>query len=208
MSTIDSFLRLAPVVPVVTIRNLADAVPLARALTAGGLLAIEVTLRTDCALDAIRAIASEAPEIVVGAGTVLSPKDLEAAARAGARFAISPGATAALLAMGADGPIPYLPAVASASEVMEGLAAGFDRFKLFPAVPAGGVALLKSFSGPFPQAKFCPTGGISLETAPGFLSLPNVICVGGSWMVPDDRIAAGDWAAIEAGARATVTALT
>jgi 2-dehydro-3-deoxyphosphogluconate aldolase/(4S)-4-hydroxy-2-oxoglutarate aldolase len=208
MSTIDSFLRLAPVVPVVTIRNLADAVPLARALTAGGLLAIEVTLRTDCALDAIRAIATEAPDIIVGAGTVLTPKDLEAAADAGARFAISPGTTPALLSAGACGPIPYLPAVATASEVMDGLAAGYDRFKLFPAVAAGGMALLKSFAGPFPQAKFCPTGGISLESAPGFLALPNVICVGGSWMVPDDLVVAGDWPAIEAGARATVVALT
>jgi len=208
MSTIDTFLRLAPVVPVVTVHNLADAVPLARALTAGGLLAIEVTLRTDCALEAIGAIADEAPDIVVGAGTVLTPKDLEAAAAAGARFAISPGMTPALLSAGAGGPIPYLPAVATASEVMSGLAAGYDRFKLFPAVPAGGMALLKSFAGPFPQAKFCPTGGISLETAPGFLALPNVICVGGSWMVPEDRIAAGDWAAIEAGARATVAALS
>lgn len=208
MSEVDHILRLAPVVPVVTVRRVEDAVPLARALTAGGLLAIEVTLRTDCALAAIAAIARDAPDIVVGAGTVLNPKDLEAAAQAGARFAISPGATDELLAVGRTSSIPYLPAVTTASEVMTGIAAGYDRFKLFPAVPVGGLALLKSLAGPFPQIKFCPTGGISLETAPSFLALPNVLCVGGSWMVPDDKIAAGDFAAIEAGARATVQALS
>lgn len=208
MSQVDQILRLAPVVPVVTVRRVEDAVPLARALTAGGLLAIEVTLRTDCALDAIAAIARDAPDIVVGAGTVLNPKDLDAAALAGARFAISPGATAELLAAGKTAPIPYLPAVTTASEVMTGIAAGYDRFKLFPAVPVGGLALLKSLAGPFPQIKFCPTGGISLETAPSFLALSNVLCVGGSWMLPDDVIAAGDFAAIEAGVRATVQALS
>lgn len=207
MSKIDDFLNLAPVVPVVTINDVADAVPLARALVAGGLLAIEVTLRTPCALAAIRTIATEAPEIAVGAGTIVNPDDLHAAAEAGAKFAISPGATAALLQAGRNGPIPYLPAVATASELMEGLAAGYDRFKLFPAVPAGGVALLKSFAGPFPQVKFCPTGGISLETAPSFLALPNVLCVGGSWMVPESKIVAKDWSSIEAGARATVEAV-
>ena len=207
MSAIDQFLNLAPVMPVVTIHRVADAVPLARALTAGGLLAIEVTLRTDCALEAMAAIAGAAPEIAVGAGTVLNPRDLHAAAEAGAKFAISPGATAALLEAGRNGPIPYLPAVSSASGVMEGLAAGYDRFKLFPAAAVGGVALLKSLAGPFPQVKFCPTGGISLETAPTYMALSNVVCVGGSWMVPEDRIAAGDWAWIEAQARAAVTAL-
>ena len=207
MSAIDHFLNLAPVVPVVTIRDVAHAVPLARALTAGGLLAIEVTLRTDCALAAIEAIARAAPEIAVGAGTVLNPEDLHAAAEAGAKFAISPGATAALLQAGPKGQIPYLPAVATASEVMEGLAAGYDRFKLFPAAAVGGVALLKSLAGPFAQVKFCPTGGISLETAPAYLALSNVVCVGGSWMVPDDRVLAGDWGWIEAQARAAVAAL-
>ncbi len=207
MSGIDHFLSLAPVVPVVTIRDVAHAVPLARALTAGGLLAIEITLRTDCALAAIAAIARDAPEIAVGAGTVLNPEDLRAAAEAGARFAISPGSTPALLAAGTKGPIPYLPAVSSPSNVMDGLAAGYDRFKLFPAAAVGGLAMLKSLAGPFPQVKFCPTGGVSLETAPAYLALDNVLCVGGSWMVSDAQVAAGDWAGIEAGARATVQAL-
>lgn len=207
MSRIEDFLELAPVVPVVTVHDLADAVPLARALTAGGLLTIEVTLRTPCALDAIAAIASESPNIVVGAGTVANPADLDAAAKAGARFAISPGSTAALREAGKTSAIPYLPAIATASELMEGLAAGYTAFKLFPAEAAGGVALLRSLGGPFPQVRFCPTGGISLETAPGYLALPNVACVGGSWMIPDKLVKAKNWAAIEAGARATVEAL-
>ena len=207
MSRIEDFLDLAPVVPVVTVHDLADAVPLARALTAGGLLTIEVTLRTPCALDAIAAIASESPNIVVGAGTVANPADLDAAAKAGARFAISPGSTAALREAGKTSAIPYLPAIATASELMEGLAAGYTAFKLFPAEAAGGVALLRSLGGPFPQVRFCPTGGISLETAPGYLALPNVACVGGSWMIPDKLVKAKNWAAIEAGARATVEAL-
>lgn len=207
MSRIEDFLSLAPVVPVVTIHDVADAVPLARALTDGGLLTIEVTLRTPCALDAIAAIAAQAPDIVVGAGTVASPADLDAAAKAGARFAISPGATGALLEAGKTSAIPYLPAIATASELMEGLAAGYGAFKLFPAEASGGVAMLKSLGGPFPQVKFCPTGGIGLETAPAYLALPNVVCVGGSWMIPDKLVKAGDWAAIEANARATVSAL-
>ena len=207
MSRIEDFLELAPVVPVVTVHDLADAVPLARALTAGGLLTIEVTLRTPCALDAIAAIASESPNIVVGAGTVANPADLDAAAKAGARFAISPGSTAALREAGKTSAIPYLPAIATASELMEGLAAGYTAFKLFPAEAAGGIAMLRSLGGPFPQVRFCPTGGISLETAPGYLALPNVACVGGSWMIPDKLVKAKDWAAIEAGARATVQAL-
>lgn len=208
MSRIEDFLSLAPVVPVVTIHDVADAVPLARALTDGGLLTIEVTLRTPCALDAIAAIAKAAPDIVVGAGTVVSPADLDAAAKAGARFAISPGATGALLEAGKTSAIPYLPAIATASELMEGLAAGYAAFKLFPAEASGGVAMLKSLGGPFPQVKFCPTGGISLETAPAYLALGNVACVGGSWMIPDKLVKAKDWAAIEANARATVSALT
>ena len=196
MSRIEDFLDLAPVVPVVTVHDLADAVPLARALTAGGLLTIEVTLRTPCALDAIAAIASESPNIVVGAGTVANPADLDAAAKAGARFAISPGSTAALREAGKTSAIPYLPAIATASELMEGLAAGYTAFKLFPAEAAGGVALLRSLGGPFPQVRFCPTGGISLETAPGYLALPNVVAVGGSWVVPTDAIRAGNFAKV------------
>ena len=208
MSRIEDFMALAPVVPVVTIHDVADAVPLARALTAGGLLTIEVTLRTPVALEAIATIAREAPEVVVGAGTVANPADLEAAAKAGARFAISPGATAALLEAGKTSAIPYLPAIATPSELMEGLAAGYAAFKLFPAEASGGIAMLRSLGGPFPQVKFCPTGGLSLETAPGYLALANVACVGGSWMIPDKLVKAKDWAAIEANARATVSALT
>ncbi len=207
MSRIEDYLSLSPVVPVATIRDVADAVPLARALTAGGLLAIEVTLRTDCALDAIAAIARDAPDVVVGAGTVLNPADLDAATAAGAKFAISPGATTALLHAGRGAAIPYLPAVSSASGVMEGIAAGYSAFKLFPAEASGGIALLRSLAGPFASVRFCPTGGISLETAPGYLALSNVACVGGSWMIPDKLVAAKDWAAIEAGARATLNVL-
>jgi 2-dehydro-3-deoxyphosphogluconate aldolase/(4S)-4-hydroxy-2-oxoglutarate aldolase len=207
MISIDSFLKLGPVVPVVTIRDVADALPLARALTAGGLPTIEVTLRTDCALAAIDAIVTAEPDMAVGVGTVLNPADLRAATDAGAKFAISPGATGALLAAGQTSAIPYLPAVATASEMMEGLALGYNRFKLFPAAAVGGVALLKSLAGPFPQVKFCPTGGINLASAPTYLALENVLCVGGSWMVSEDLIAAKDWSAIEALARATVVAL-
>ncbi|MGW0991848.1 bifunctional 4-hydroxy-2-oxoglutarate aldolase/2-dehydro-3-deoxy-phosphogluconate aldolase [Streptomyces sp. NPDC002523] len=197
-----SVLDLAPVVPVVVVSDAADAVPLARALVAGGLPAIEVTLRTPAALDAIRAIADEVPDAVVGAGTVITPDQVERCVAAGARFLVSPGWTDALLtAMRASG-VPYLPGVSTTSEVVALLERGVREMKFFPAQAAGGTAYLKSLAGPLPQARFCPTGGIGPATAPEYLSLPNVGCVGGSWMIPADAVAAGDWARIEELARA------
>lgn len=193
----SSVLDLAPVVPVVVLEDAADAVPLARALVAGGLPAIEVTLRTAAALDAIRAIAAEVPDAVVGAGTVISPRNVSDTVAAGARFLVSPGWTDALLdAMKASG-VPFLPGVSTTSEVVALLERGVTEMKFFPAGAAGGTAYLKALSAPLPQARFCPTGGISLASAPSYLALPNVGCVGGSWMVPADAVAAGDWARVE-----------
>ena len=208
LADIEPILRLSPVMPVVVIEEPALAPELARALLRGGLRVIEVTLRTPAALGAIEAIAREVPDIAVGAGTVLSVEDLRAAANAGATFAISPGATAALLEAGVHAPIPYLPAVASASELMQGLAHGYHCFKLFPAGPAGGPALLKAFVGPFPQARFCPIGGITPETVGAYLKLPNVLCAGGSWLTPADALATRDWRRIEALAAAAAAART
>ncbi|MFJ8250996.1 bifunctional 4-hydroxy-2-oxoglutarate aldolase/2-dehydro-3-deoxy-phosphogluconate aldolase [Streptomyces sp. NPDC094466] len=188
-----SVLDLAPVVPVVVLHDAADAVPLARALVAGGLPAIEVTLRTPAALESIRAIAAEVPGAVVGAGTVISPEHVRDTVDAGARFLVSPGWTDALLeAMKASG-VPFLPGVSTTSEVVALLERGVREMKFFPAEAAGGTAYLKALSGPLPQARFCPTGGISLASAPSYLALPNVGCVGGSWMVPGDAVAAKDW---------------
>ncbi|MEU1077331.1 MULTISPECIES: bifunctional 4-hydroxy-2-oxoglutarate aldolase/2-dehydro-3-deoxy-phosphogluconate aldolase [unclassified Streptomyces] len=196
-----SVLDLAPVVPVVVLDDAADAVPLARALVAGGLPAIEVTLRTPAALDAIRAIADGVPEAVVGAGTVVSAAGVGRAMAAGARFLVSPGWTAGLLdAMTASG-LPFLPGVATASEVVALLERGIGEMKFFPAEAAGGTAYLRSLAGPLPAARFCPTGGISLASAPDYLALPNVGCVGGTWMLPPDAVAARDWARVEALAR-------
>ena len=196
-----SVLDLAPVVPVVVVEDAADAVPLARALVAGGLPAIEVTLRTPAALDAIRAIAAEVPEAVVGAGTVVSAPNVSNAAAAGARFLVSPGWTEGLLdAMRASG-LLFLPGVSTTSEVVALLERGVPEMKFFPAQAAGGVPYLKSLSGPLPQARFCPTGGISRASAPAYLSLPNVGCVGGTWMLPADALAARDWTRVEALAR-------
>ncbi len=200
--SIAQFLTLSPVMPVVTLQDAADAVPVAEALVRGGIRVIEITLRTKAALAAMRAVADAVPEMVVGAGTVLNRSDLDACIAAGAKFAISPGATAELLAAGRQAPVPYLPAVASASDIMAGLAHGYSHFKLFPATVVGGVSALKAFAGPFGDARFCPTGGISEATAAEFLALPNVLCVGGSWIASDARIAAKDWAGIEAAARA------
>ena len=196
-AAIEKFLRLSPVMPVVTLSDAAIAADLARALVRGGIRVIEVTLRTPVALRAIEVIAREVPEITVGAGTVLSTADLESAATAGAAFAISPGTTATLLAAGSTGPIPYLPAVATASELMTGLAAGYRFFKFFPAGAAGGIAMLNAFGGPFPEARFCPTGGISQATVKTYLDLPNVLCAGGSWLTPADVMNKKDWSQIE-----------
>ncbi|MGW2176822.1 bifunctional 4-hydroxy-2-oxoglutarate aldolase/2-dehydro-3-deoxy-phosphogluconate aldolase [Streptomyces sp. NPDC001732] len=192
-----SVLDLAPVVPVVVLEDAADAVPLARALVAGGLPAIEVTLRTAAALDAIRAIAAEVPDAVVGAGTVISVRNVADTVAAGARFLVSPGWTERLLdAMKASG-VPFLPGVSTTSEVVALLERGVTEMKFFPAEAAGGTAYLKSLASPLPQARFCPTGGISPASAPSYLALPNVGCVGGSWMVPADAVAAKDWARVE-----------
>jgi 2-dehydro-3-deoxyphosphogluconate aldolase/(4S)-4-hydroxy-2-oxoglutarate aldolase len=196
-AAIEKFLRLSPVMPVVTVSDPTSAADLARALVRGGIRVIEVTLRTPVALRAIEVIAREVPEITVGAGTVLSVADLQSSAEAGAAFAISPGATPALLAAGTSGPIPYLPAIATASELMAGLAAGYRCFKFFPAGAAGGIAMLNSFAAPFPEARFCPTGGITQATVKSYLDLPNVLCAGGSWLTPADAVGRKDWSVIE-----------
>ncbi|MER7774237.1 bifunctional 4-hydroxy-2-oxoglutarate aldolase/2-dehydro-3-deoxy-phosphogluconate aldolase [Streptomyces sp. NPDC096191] len=201
-SSATSVLDLAPVVPVVVVDDLADAVPLARALVAGGLPAIEVTLRTPVAVDAIRAIADEVPGAVVGAGTVITPDQVGEVVAAGARFLVSPGWTDVLLdAMRASG-VPFLPGVSTTSEVVALLERGVREMKFFPAEAAGGTAYLKALAAPLPQARFCPTGGIGPGSAPEYLALPNVGCVGGSWMLPKDAVADRDWDRVEALARA------
>lgn len=198
---VEATMRLAPVIPVVIIDDVAHAVPMARALVAGGIPAIEVTLRTPVALDAIRAIANEVEGAVVGVGTVLTAKDLHAAEQAGARFAVSPGVSPNLLAAADNSALPLLPGAATASEVMSLLERGYRHLKFFPAVPAGGAKLLGAWASPLPQLRFCPTGGISLVSAPDFLALPNVLCVGGSWLTPNDKLKSGDWSGIEQLAR-------
>lgn len=187
--------RLAPVVPVLVIEDLSHAKKLAEALVAGGLPALEVTLRTPVALDAIRAMA-EVPGGVVGAGTLLTPADVKAAKAAGAKFGVSPGATQRLLDACADHELPLLPGAATATEIMLLLEMGYTVQKFFPAEQSGGAAYLKSIGSPIPQVGFCPTGGISLKNARDYLSLPNILCVGGSWVAPKDAMAKGDWAAI------------
>jgi 2-dehydro-3-deoxyphosphogluconate aldolase/(4S)-4-hydroxy-2-oxoglutarate aldolase len=194
--TTAQVMTLSAVVPVLVIEDLAHAVPLARALTAGGLYAIEVTLRTACALEAIAAIAAEVPDAVVGAGTVTNARQYGQATDAGARFIVSPGLTDNLLAAAADSPTPILPGVVTASELMRGLDAGLTHFKFFPAETSGGAAAIKALGGPFADVRFCPTGGISLAKAPTYLALPNVLCVGGGWVCPTDVVAAGDWAKV------------
>ena len=189
--------RLAPVVPVIVVDDLAHAINLAKALVAGGLPALEVTLRTPVALDAIRAM-SEVDGGVVGAGTLLTPADVKAAKAAGAKFGVSPGATERLLDACAEFDLPLLPGAATASEIMALLEKGYTVQKFFPAEQAGGAAYLKSIGSPIPQVKFCPTGGISLKNARDYLSLSNILCVGGSWVAPKDALAKGDWAAITA----------
>jgi 2-dehydro-3-deoxyphosphogluconate aldolase/(4S)-4-hydroxy-2-oxoglutarate aldolase len=192
--------RLAPVIPVLVIDDLAHARPLAEALVAGGLPALEVTLRTPAALDAIRAMA-EVPGGVVGAGTLLTPADVKAAKAAGATFGVSPGATDRLIAACEDEGLPLLPGAATASEIMALLEKGYTVQKFFPAEQAGGAAYLKSIGSPIPQVSFCPTGGITLKIAPDYLSLKNILCVGGSWVAPKDAMARGDWAAVTTLAR-------
>ena len=188
--TLAETLKLAPVVPVLIIEDAAQAVPLAKALTAGGLYALEVTLRTPAALECIRRIAGEVEGAVVGAGTITTAQARQSAADAGARFGVSPGL---IDGESVDGALPLLPGIATASELMRGMRAGFTHFKLFPANVVGGVGALKAFASPFPQASFCPTGGIDATKAPAYLALPNVACVGGSWMLPADALKAKDW---------------
>ncbi|GAD24007.1 bifunctional 4-hydroxy-2-oxoglutarate aldolase/2-dehydro-3-deoxy-phosphogluconate aldolase [Acidovorax sp. MR-S7] len=194
--TAQEVMRDAPVIPVIVLHDVRHAVPMARALVAGGIRMLEVTLRTPQALDCMRAIASEVPEAVVGAGTVRSPADAEAAARAGARFAVSPGFTPAVGRACRDQGLPLLPGVATSGEIMMAQDEGYAALKFFPALQAGGTAMLKAWSGPLGDVVFCPTGGISPGNAADFLALPNVACVGGSWLVPGDALAQGDWARI------------
>ena len=191
---------LAPIVPVIVVKEIAHAVPLAQALVKGGLPALEVTLRTPCALDAIRAMA-EVEGGVVGAGTLLSPADVKAAKAAGARFGVSPGLTERLVRAAEDEALPLLPGAVTASEVMRALEWGYDMLKFFPAATSGGAAAIKALGGPLPQATFCPTGGVSPSNATDYLSLPNVACVGGSWVAPAKMMEAGEWDGITALAR-------
>ncbi|MGR9165285.1 2-dehydro-3-deoxy-phosphogluconate aldolase [Rhizobium leguminosarum] len=191
-----SILKLQPVVPVLIVDDAKSAVPLARALVAGGLKAIEITMRTPAALEAVRAVAAEVEGAEVGAGTILNVAHWEAAVAAGSKFIVSPGTTQELLDAAADSDVPLLPGAATASEVMALREEGYQVLKFFPAEQAGGAAYLKALSSPLAGTLFCPTGGISLKNAPDYLSLPNVICVGGSWVAPKELVAAGDWAGI------------
>jgi len=186
----------APVIPVIVLHDVATAVPLARALVAGGVRMLEVTLRTPQALACMQAIAQDVPEAVVGAGTVRSVADVQAAQRVGAQFAVSPGYTRSLGQACRDAGLTLLPGVATGSEIMQAMDDGYTELKFFPALQAGGTAMLKAWSGPFFDARFCPTGGITPDNAPDFLSLPNVVCVGGSWLVPTEAVVRGDWARI------------
>jgi 2-dehydro-3-deoxyphosphogluconate aldolase / (4S)-4-hydroxy-2-oxoglutarate aldolase len=196
-----AIMSLAPVIPVLTVASVEDGVSQAKALVAGGLYAIEVTLRTPSALAAIRAIAKSAPDAVVGAGTIVSAEQIEEAVAAGAKFLVSPGSPPALAKAATQSPVPFLPGCASASEAMALRDLGFRALKLFPAEAVGGARLLASLAAPLPDLRFCPTGGIDLAKAPDYLKLPNVPCIGGSWMLPKAAMAAGDYAAVEALAR-------
>jgi 2-dehydro-3-deoxyphosphogluconate aldolase/(4S)-4-hydroxy-2-oxoglutarate aldolase len=198
---LEAILRLAPVVAVVVIDDAKNAAPLARALVAGGIRAIEVTLRTQAALDAIRAIANEVEGAIAGAGTVLTPAHLAAAERAGARFAVSPGSTPGLLTAADNSTLPYLPGAATATEAMVFFERGYRLQKFFPASYAGGVDLLRALAAPLPGIRFCPTGGITAATAPQWLALSNVVCVGGSWLSAAPLVREGQWVAIEQLAR-------
>tara|TARA_B100001094_G_scaffold333441_1_gene412296 strand:+ start:371 stop:1018 length:648 start_codon:yes stop_codon:yes gene_type:complete len=191
------------VIPVVVIEQLEQAVPLAQALLAGGIPIIEITLRSDCALDAVKAIRAQLPAMFVGVGTVLNDKDFHDAKNSGAQFAISPGASTSLLRLGQESSMTFIPGVATPSEIIKAMDFGYQHFKFFPAQALGGVNMLKAFAGPLPHAQFCATGGISLDNAPSYLALSNVLCVGGSWIVPHALIAKGDWQAITELCRST-----
>jgi 2-dehydro-3-deoxyphosphogluconate aldolase/(4S)-4-hydroxy-2-oxoglutarate aldolase len=197
-------LNSGPVVPVIVIKNIDHAVPLAQALLAGGIKVLEITLRSEVAVAAIRRVSREVPEAIVGAGTVATAQDLQAVSEAGAVFAISPGLTPTLLDAANQGPIALIPGISTASELMFGMEMGYSAFKFFPAQGAGGVQMLKSIGGPFPQATFCPTGGISLKNYTEYLALKNVACVGGSWVVPAQTMEQEDWAGITTLARQAI----
>src|SRR3990167_1733344 len=205
-------MRASPVIPVIAIDQIEHAVPLARALVAGGIRVLEITLRTAHGLAAIRAIAASVPGAIVGVGTLTEPGQFAAARDAGAVFGVSPGLTAALIGAAKSSGLPLLPGVMTPSEVMAAREAGFRQLKLFPAVPAGAIGMLDAIAGPLPDVMFCPTGGISIETAPQFLACKNVACVGGSWLTPKDAVRSGNWAGITAftvaasGLRTTITA--
>ena len=192
----NSLLNRVPVIPVVVVEDLDHAVPIAQALVAGGLPVIELTLRTPVALDAIERIANEVPEIYLGAGTIVDPGQAKQAAAAGAQFLVSPGSTRTILNAMTDTGLPHLPGVATVSEIMTALEAGYTELKFFPAEAAGGAPYLKSVGSPIPAARFCPTGGVSTGNAARYLALPNVGCVGGSWITPSDLLAARDWARV------------
>lgn len=198
---LDAVFALAPVIPVITIEDAAHAVPLARALVAGGLRVIEITLRTQAGLDAARAIIAEVPDAVVGIGTVLTPADYERAARLGAAFAISPGLSLGLLDAANAGEMPFAPGIQTASDLIACVTRGYELVKFFPAVPAGGLAALDALAGPFPNVRFCPTGGINAGNAAQWLAHKKVVAIGGSWVAPAADIKAGAWAAIEQRAR-------
>lgn len=191
-------MRASPVIPVIAIDDIDHAVPLAKALVAGGIRVLEVTLRTEHGLPAIRAMAEQVPEAIVGVGTLTRPEEFAAARKAGAVFGVSPGLTPCMIDAARSSGLPLLPGVMTPSEVMVAREAGFRQLKLFPAVPAGGVGMLNAIAGPLPDVTFCPTGGIAQDTAAQFLACKNVACVGGSWLTPKDAIKAGDWARITA----------
>ncbi|KPC53569.1 bifunctional 4-hydroxy-2-oxoglutarate aldolase/2-dehydro-3-deoxy-phosphogluconate aldolase [Amantichitinum ursilacus] len=193
---IREIMRSCPVMPVLVIEKTEHAVPLAKALVAGGIRVLEVTLRTEAALESVRLIAEQVPEAIVGVGTVIRPEQFKQSRDAGARFAVTPGLTPKLVAGALEVGIPLLPGVMTPSEVIYALEEGFDALKLFPAEQAGSYGMLKALGGPLAEVLFCPTGGVTPESAPKLLALPNVGCVGGSWLAPKDKLAAGDWAAI------------
>ncbi|AKH89380.2 bifunctional 4-hydroxy-2-oxoglutarate aldolase/2-dehydro-3-deoxy-phosphogluconate aldolase [Edwardsiella tarda] len=200
----ESILTAGPVVPVIVINQLEQAVPLAKALVAGGVRVLEVTLRTDCALEAIRLIAQEVLEAIVGAGTVTNAEQLRQVTEAGAQFAISPGLTEGLLQAATAGSIPLIPGISTVSELMQGMDYGLKEFKFFPAEANGGVKALQAIAGPFSHIRFCPTGGISPSNYRDYLALKSVLCIGGSWLIPADALASGDYARITELARQAV----
>jgi 2-dehydro-3-deoxyphosphogluconate aldolase/(4S)-4-hydroxy-2-oxoglutarate aldolase len=199
--------KAATVIPVLTIERLEDAVPLARALVAGGVRTLEVTLRTSVAIEAAKAMMAEVPEAIVGIGTILNPADLARAEALGVKFGISPGLTPDLLKAAADSALPFAPGIATASELMQALALGFDLAKFFPAEQAGGIKGLRALGGPFPNVRFCPTGGVGEANAATWLAEPNVLAVGGSWLCPTAEVRAGNWAGITAICQRTLKAL-